>query len=54
MRFANITSAYKKGTWPDKANSQPVYVLPNLLKVFERCVYKQLSKCFDEILSKYQ
>ena len=54
MRFANIMSVYRKGSWPGKANSQPVYLLPNLLKVFERCVYKQPSKFFDEILSKYQ
>ena len=28
--------------------------LPNLSKVFKRCVYRQMSKFFDEVLSKYQ
>ena len=38
----------------DKGNYRPVSILPNLPKVFERGVYRQMSKFFYEILSKYQ
>ena len=54
MKLANITLVYKKGSRSDKGNYQPVSILPILSKVFERCVYRQMSKFFDEILSKYQ
>ena len=35
-------------------NYRSVSILPNLSKVFERCIYKQLSVYFDWILSKQQ
>ena len=54
MKLANVTSIYKKCSRSDRGNYRPVSVLPNLSKVFERCVYRQISKFFDEILSKYQ
>ena len=54
MKLANLTSVYEKGSRSDKDNYRPVNILQNLWKSFERCVYKQMSKLFDEILSKYQ
>ena len=37
-----------------KINYRPVRVLPNLSKIFERCMDDQLKDYFDKILSKYQ
>ena len=54
MKSANITPVFKKNDRTDKSNYRPVSILPNLSKVFERCIYKQLSAYFDRILSKQQ
>lgn len=54
MKLPNLTSVYKKDSRSDKGNYRSVSILPNLSKVFERCVYRQMSNFFDEILSKYQ
>ena len=54
MKSANITPVFKKNDRTDKSNYRPVSILPNLSKVFERCIYKQLSPYFDPILSKQQ
>ena len=37
-----------------KGNYRPISILANLSKVFERCIYKQISEHFENILSKYQ
>ena len=42
MKLAKVTPVYKKGK--GKSNCRPVSILPNLSRVFERCVYKQMSK----------
>ena len=52
MKSANITPVFKKNNQTDKTNYRPVNVLPNLSKVFERCIYKKLSAYFDGILCK--
>ena len=54
MKLANVTPVHKKGSRYDKGNYRPVSILPNLSKVFERCLHKQISDFFDAILSKYQ
>ena len=54
MKLANVTPVHKKGSRYDKGNYWPVSILPNLSKVFERCLRKQISDFFDTILSKYQ
>ena len=54
MKSADITSVSKKNDRTDKSNYRPISILPNLSKVFERCIYKQLSTYFDAILSKQQ
>ena len=38
----------------EKENYRPVSILPNLSKIFERCMYDQLKDYLDKILSKYQ
>ena len=54
MILADITPVYKKGNRAVKENIRPVSILSNLSKVFEKCLYKQISPYFDKIISKYQ
>ena len=49
-----ISNQYnKKESRNEKENYKPVSFLPNLSKIFERCIYVQLKDYFDKILSKY-
>ena len=52
--MANVTPVYKKGNRSGKDNYRPVSILPNLSNIFERCLCKQTSTFFEDILSKYQ
>ena len=55
FKFPDITPVYKKGSrFKKKKNYRPVSILPVLSKVFEKCLYKQISSYFDDIFSKYQ
>ena len=54
LKLANITPIFKKGERTDKGNYRPVSILPNLSKIYERCIYKQILSFFDNIFSKYQ
>ena len=47
MKLVNVTPVHKKG------NYRPVSILPDLSKVFERCLHKQISYFFDTILSLF-
>ena len=51
---ANITSVFKKGDRNSKDNYMPVSILPNISKIFERCIFRQLYSFMFEFLSKYQ
>ena len=54
MKLADITPVFKKDDSTDKSNYRPISILPNLSKMFEKCIYNQLSIFFDKVLSKYQ
>ena len=54
MKLADLTPVFKKEDRTNKDNYRQITILSNLLKVFERCLYNQLSVFFDKILSKYQ
>ena len=54
LKQAHITPAYKKGKKDVKGNYRPVSILPNLSKVFEKLMFKQMSQFFQNIFSKYQ
>ena len=45
---------FKKDSRADKKNYRPSSVLPNVSKIYERCLNKQLEKYFQALLSKYQ
>ena len=54
LKKANITPVFKKGEINSKDNYRPVSILPNISKIFERCIFRQLYRFMFEFLSKYQ
>ena len=54
MKLVNVTPVHKKGYRSEKDNYRSVSILPNLSKVFERCISNQIAQFFDKILSKHQ
>ena len=54
LKHADITPLYKKGKKDIKGNYRPVSILPNLSKIFEKCMFEQMSQFFENIFSKYQ
>ena len=41
MKLTNVTPFHKKGNRSEKDNYRPASILPNLSKVFERCIFNQ-------------
>ena len=54
LKHADITPLYKKGKKDIKGNYRPVSILPNLSKIFQKCMFEQISQFFENIFSKYQ
>ena len=52
--FADIIPVHEKENRYDKVNHRPISILPISSKIFERCLYDQIYKNTDGILSKYQ
>ena len=54
LKQADIRPIYKKESRNEKENYRPISILPNLSKIFERCMDDQLKGHFDKLQSKYQ
>ena len=54
LKIADIKPIFKKESKTEKSNYRPISILPNISKIFERCIYYQLSNHFDSILSPLQ
>ena len=54
LKEADIVHVHKKKSKLSKENYRPISVLPNISKVYERCLYDQMTEFFDNIFSKYQ
>ena len=54
LKEADIIPVYKKRSKLSKENYRPSSILPNISKVYERCLYDQLSKYFEARFSKFQ
>ena len=54
LKLADVTPFYKKKSKNSKDNFRPVSILPNIFKIYERCIYDQIQLFFDSLLSKYQ
>ena len=54
LKVADVTPAFKKKSKTSKDNYRPISILPNVSKIYERCLYNQMQTYFDNLLSKYQ
>ena len=54
FKKAEVRSIYKKDGRTEKSNYRPISILSNILKIYERCLYKQMYSYFDKIFSKNQ
>ena len=54
LKWADVRPVFKKNSRTDKENYRPVNILPNISKIYERCLYKQLYDYFDLIFSRNQ
>ena len=52
LKLAEVKPVYKKNLRADKENYRPVSILPNISKIYERWLYKQLYEYFDVIFSR--
>ena len=54
LKNAYIIPVFKKCNRNLKDNYIPVGILSNIPKIFERCMFQQISKFMEPLLSKYQ
>ena len=54
LKEADVIPVYKKKSKLSKENYRPISILPNISKVYERCLYDQISKYFETRFSKFQ
>ena len=54
MEVEDILLTQKKSDKSDIETYRSISIFPTPSKIFERCMYDQMSKYFDQILSKYQ
>ena len=54
LKNATITPIFKKNDRNNVENYRPVSILPNLSKIYERCVYIQIYEYLNKFLSKCQ
>ena len=52
LKFADIKPIFKKNSRTDKENYRPISILPNLSKVFEKILFRQMTRFLDLVLSK--
>ena len=51
LKHADINPIYKNESWNKKENYSFLSILPDLSKIYERCVRDQLNDYSDKILS---
>ena len=54
LKEADVIPVYKKKSKLSKENYWPISILPNISKVYERCLHDQISKYFETRFSKFQ
>ena len=52
LKNVDVISVFKNKDRNNVENYRPVSILPNLSKLYERCLYDQMYKYFNHILSK--
>ena len=53
-KLADVKPVHKKASRLEKINYRPLNLLPNISKIFERCMHRQISEYFETVLSKFQ
>ena len=53
LKLAGVKPVNKKKSRLEKINNRPISLLPNISKVFERCMDRQISEYFETVLSKF-
>ena len=53
LKQANITPVFKTEERCSKDNYRPISILPNVSKIFEKCMFPQMSHYMDNFLSKH-
>ena len=53
LTLADIIPVFKKGDKEYKNNHRPVNILPNMSKIFERIIFRQISNYMESFLLKY-
>ena len=53
LKDATITPVFKKGDENSKDNYRPLSIYPNISKISERFILRQLFSFIDQFLSKY-
>ena len=54
LKNADVILVFKKKNRNNVENYRPVSIYPNLSKMYEKCIYNQMYKYFNHILSKWQ
>ena len=54
MKEADIVLVHKKKSKFSKENYRPISILLNTSKVYERCLYGQISNFFQDVFLKYK
>ena len=54
LKYADGKPVFKKDSQTDKKNYRPISILPNVSKIYERCLNKQLEEYFQALQCKYQ
>ena len=53
-KLANITPVLKKGSKTSKDHYKPVIILSNILKIYEKFLFKKMFKYFEPFFLKFQ
>ena len=54
LKNAEINPVHNKDSENTKSNFRPVIILSNISKIYEKCIFSQISNYFEKILSRHQ
>ena len=54
LKNAEITPVHKKDSKNTESNYRPVSILLNILRIYEKCIFPQISNPFEKVLRRYQ
>ena len=53
LKYANVSTLFKKGDSTNKENYRPISILPSISKIFERLIFQQMTTYVSSLLSPY-